>query len=229
MALPDFESVTTWEDSRAYTLSDRIWNLGEGAAATIDALVANNLARNNGDVTALATALEHYIRPDRQPLFINSPYGGRISFEAMRLAVSEITRANGLAAKIGAMLNPLVRRVYYHLSPLHKDRPGDPCEDYAAESEANDGYPPADVPLPMEDTHALCLCYLTYGLYDDYEARLGNWISMYESDPDSQPPISPLAIILLLLLLLGFVILDEDEEVKPVVDDDLIDEFDEIN
>lgn len=99
-----------------------------------------------------------------------APYGTTASYNAMRLARSEITRAHSIAAHAAAMQNPFVNREYYHLSPAHNSDPGDPCELFAADSAANDGYPKGQCPLPMVDTHPHCMCYTTSGVIPMSEA-----------------------------------------------------------
>lgn len=159
--MPDYTTVSpilSWQDQRGYSLSDRIWNVSEATALQIDALL-NEAIASGMQATTLAKRLEQFLLPGRTLPQTNTPYGTTGSFNARRLARGEITRAHGLASKAAAIANPLVDRMYYKLSTSHP-KP-DICDDYAAQSEANDGFPPGQCPVPGADSHLHCLCYLT--------------------------------------------------------------------
>jgi hypothetical protein len=79
----------------------------------------------------------------------------------MRLARTEITRSHSLSIQQAAIENPFVDRMKYHLSAAHVPDAGDPCEDFAAESDANNGFPKDECPVPGADSHPNCICYTT--------------------------------------------------------------------
>lgn len=160
------EPILTWEDVRGYNLSDRIWNIGEVTAGQIDLLLQESIAQGTASLT-LAKRLEQFLLPGRTLPRTNRPYGTDASFNAMRLARSEITRSFSISTKLAGMLNPFVTRAYYHLSAVHASDPGDSCEAFAEESDANDGFPPDETPMPMVDTHPHCMCYLTHGVMSE--------------------------------------------------------------
>lgn len=157
------EPVLTWADSRGYTLSSRIWAVSEATAAQFDALLED--AVNNGTAAlSLAKQAEQFLLPGRHLPRTDKPHGTDASFNAMRLARSEITRSHSIATSEAARVNPFVDRMYYNLSSAHVADAGDPCEEFADTSIANNGYSVDDCPLPMVDTHANCICFLTQGV-----------------------------------------------------------------
>lgn len=155
------EPLYLWQDRRGYRLSDRIWQTGEATRARIDALLEEGIARGRS-ATQIADDLESFLRPERTFVRTRTPYGTDGSFDARRLARSEITRAHSEAARAAGIANPFTNRAFYHLSLSHKPDPGDPCERFARESEEQGGFPPESVPVPMLDTHPHCLCYITH-------------------------------------------------------------------
>jgi hypothetical protein len=164
------EPILRWKDVRGYALSDRIWNISEMTAKQIDALLAEGINTGMGSLP-LSRRLERFLLPGRELPRTTRPYGTDASFNAMRLARSEITRAHSIAVDTAARLNRFVTRMYYKLSAVHKPDSGDPCEKHAAESLANDGFPVGQCPLPMVDTHPHCICYVTQGTVSASEAR----------------------------------------------------------
>lgn len=154
------EPVLSWLDTRGYALSDRIWNVSEATAAQFDALLQDAVNRGTSALS-LAKQSEQFLLPGQHLPRTDKPYGTDASFNAMRLARSEITRSHSIAAFEAAGVNPFVDRMSYHLSGSHVGDPGDLCEEFAAESDANGGYPKDECPQPMVDTHPHCLCYIT--------------------------------------------------------------------
>lgn len=165
-----FQPILTWQDERGYQLSDRIWSVSEGTASQIDLLLESGIAEGRSS-TALANDLVQFLLPNRQYVRTNTPYGTDGSYFASRLARSEITLASSMSTKLAAMLNPFVTRMYYHLSASHMaEKGGDSCEDFADESDANDGFEPEDCPTPIADTHSNCMCYTTSGTLSSDDA-----------------------------------------------------------
>lgn len=171
------EPVLQWRDTRGYALSDRIWAVGELTAKQIDDLLAEAINTGMGSLP-LSRRLERFLLPGRELPRTTRPYGTDASFNAMRLARSEITRAHSIATDAAARLNRFVTRMYYKLSAVHKPDSGDPCEKHAAHSIANDGFPVGQCPLPMVDTHPHCICYVTQGTVSWEDAQ-----SMMDKDP----------------------------------------------
>lgn len=158
-ALAEYEAPHTWVDPAGYRLSDRIWRTVETARIRIDAAVEEGI-RTGDSAINIANAVEAMLRPDRQPIRTNKPYGTNVSFDAMRLARTEIQRAHAQAALVAARMNPYVEAMLYLLSAQHPKV--DICDTFAAGGPNNDGKYPLTgrVPMPVGDTHPQCICYL---------------------------------------------------------------------
>ena len=94
-----------WQDERGYRLSDRIWEASLRTRMKVDALIADAI-RTGNSAENLANRLEQFLLPSRAPLRTNKPYGRDASYDAMRLARTEITRAVNQASFISGYLNP---------------------------------------------------------------------------------------------------------------------------
>ena len=94
-----------WQDDRGYRLSDRIWQASVRTRLKIDALLADGI-RTGNSAENIANRLEQFLLPSRAPLRTNKPYGRDGSYDAMRLARTEITRAVNQASFISGYLNP---------------------------------------------------------------------------------------------------------------------------
>lgn len=99
-----------WNDDRGYRLSDRVWQGGVRTRTKIDAILAESI-REGRSALETAKLLEQFLRPDRENLRTNKPYGVNASYDAMRLARTEIARAANYAAFTSAYLNPYVDKV----------------------------------------------------------------------------------------------------------------------
>lgn len=153
--LAQYEAPHAWVDPDGYRLSDRIWNGSQRTRIKIDRIITHSI--NTGmSALDLADLLEFALVPARRGVRTSKPYGediqGRVSFDAMRLARSEITRAHSQAAKAAALANPYVTTMDYALSASHPKI--DICDTLAAGSP----YPVEDTPVPVQDSHPQCLC-----------------------------------------------------------------------
>jgi len=121
-----------WTDERGYRLSDRIWRTSDETRRKIDLILAKGLAEGRSALE-LSEALEAYLIPNRAGVRTLRPYGPRFmpdgaSYDAMRLARTEIARAHNQAAYLAATLNP-----YVELLDLARSLAGDPkCQICAA-------------------------------------------------------------------------------------------------
>lgn len=152
-----YDPPHTWVDPKGYRLSDRIWRVDEETRRKLDALLAEMVGNGNSAVN-ISKAVEQFLIPGRELIRTIRPYGeryGRLSFDGMRLARSEIGRANAMAAKLAALANPYVEQMAWHLSLMHPKI--DICDQRAKESP----YPKEDAPVPVQDSHPQCICYTT--------------------------------------------------------------------
>ncbi len=157
--LAQYEHSHEWLDSRGYALSDRIWQVGERTRRNIDTLLATGIANGNSAVQ-IADLLERYLLPSRAPIRTRTPYGRDGSFDARRLARSEITLAHSRASLVSAAMNPFVESMNYNLSPRHPRV--DICDPLAEGSP----YPVDECPTPILSTHAQCLCNVSPNVGD---------------------------------------------------------------
>lgn len=203
------QPVLTWPDTRGYALSDRIWQMSESTLARIDALLDEGIAQGRAAVK-IAKDLERFLLPERRGVTTRAPYGTVGSFDARRLARSEITRAASMAGYASGLTNPFVVRARYHLSGSHDPKNCDgTCDQHYAEDQANGGFLPDEVPLPMLDTHPQCLCYITHEVADRTAvvARLRETMrqDLAETAGQGAPP-SPMLVDLLVGALIGRVV-----------------------
>jgi hypothetical protein len=158
--LAQYEPPHLWIDPSGFQLSDRIWRAGLQTRLKIDALLSDGI-RNGISARTLAKQLEQFLLPNRAALRTKKPYGSDASFDAMRLARSEISRAHGQASKVAAIANPFVTGLDFCLSARHPRV--DICDRLATigtdGSRLKDPYPPESAPVPVQSTHPFCLCH----------------------------------------------------------------------
>lgn len=121
-----------------YRLSDRIWRISGDARRRLDLLLQQQIAEGMGAFD-MAKEIEQFLRVDRQIRRTNKPYGRDASYDAMRLARTEITAAGSRAGMMAAQMNPFVQEYEVVLSGSHPKV--DVCDE-----EADGG------PYPIEDT-----------------------------------------------------------------------------
>ena len=105
-----------WQDSNGYRLSDRIWRASNHTRSKVDALISEAF-REGWGAERLAATLEQFLLPNRANLRTNKPYGRNASFDAMRIARTEIARAANHASFISAYTNPYVNQIDVARSP----------------------------------------------------------------------------------------------------------------
>jgi len=163
--LARYDPPHTWVDPNGYTLSERIWNTAGDTRRRLDAMLEDGIRRGRGvlnletgGATGLARDLEQFLIPGRSLKRTRAPYGVDASFDAMRLARTEITRAHGQATQVAAAMNPFVEGIKWNLSGSHS-RP-DICDDYARGGPNGDGVYPLNE-VPNYPAHPHDMCYLT--------------------------------------------------------------------
>jgi hypothetical protein len=154
-----YEPAHTWVDPRGYRLSDRIWHNSTSTRDQIDRLLLNRVGQN-GSVEEISRELEPFLLPNRKLKRTKMPYGRDASFDAMRLARTEITHAHAAATHACAMANPFVQGMDWKLSGRHPKR--DICDDLATLNEAGERirepYSIEGAPLAVQDSHPMCIC-----------------------------------------------------------------------
>lgn len=168
-------------------LSDRIWNTSKNFGNVMTDIIRTGTATGQDAVTT-ARALEKYVRSGQVTLTRDYPnmmerMQGRvpkdISYEALRLARTEMTAAYGEGVIVAGRANPGYLGVRFILSNSHPVP--DICDDLAAEGV----FKPGDE--PMYPPHPNCLCALVpvYEEPDAFVDRLKAW----HDDPRSQPDL----------------------------------------
>jgi len=120
-----------------YRLSDRIWRAEAVTRNKIDELLAYHI-RNGTSAVDIAKELEAFLKRERAGILTKKPYGRWGSYDARRLARTEITAALGRGTIAAAQANPFVNQIEWALSP---NRTGD----WDCNCEANAEGSPYDV------------------------------------------------------------------------------------
>lgn len=144
-----YDPAHLWVDPRGYRLSDRIWDVSTRTRTQIDRIVSEGIQQGRSAVQ-IADDVEQFLRPLREGVRTRRPYGRNLSYDAMRLSRTEISRAHAQADVMAANLNPYVEGVEVLLSASH------PKEDICDELAAGSPYPKDDAPVLPAHPHCLC-------------------------------------------------------------------------
>lgn len=163
-------------------LSARVWRTNALSNGLVSKAVNNALARGES-AENLAKEIRHLVRPDTP---------GGVSYAAMRLARTEINNAFHAQSIEDARKKPWVHQMRWNLSKVHKDDPGDECEEYAFQGLF-------DIDKVPNKPHPNCRCYVTaevpdyqqfednlvQGHYDPYlDSVMGEDFSASRGQPD---------------------------------------------
>jgi len=138
-------------------LSKQVWRTSAFSTGQLDRKINSALARGSS-----AKELADLVRSDINPKVV-----GGTSYAAMRLGRSEINNAFHAMSIGNAQDDPWVVEMEWHLSKVHKENPGDLCEDYAE----TQYFPKAEVP---GKPHPQCMCYVTRRSmsFDDFRIQM---------------------------------------------------------
>jgi hypothetical protein len=117
-SLAAYDPPHLWVDPNGYQLSDRIWRTAGVTRRKVDAFLEDGIAQGRGALS-LSRDLERFLLPNRQLRRTKTPYGTDASYDAMRLARTEISRAASQAHEVAARANPFVEKLRWKLSPQH--------------------------------------------------------------------------------------------------------------
>ncbi len=178
-------------------LSARIWRIDREAEDGINAILLKGIA--NGDSAFnIAKELEQFLGANEDcPRWtstrlygrtkteiaqgdttglVSSPCDGRgVSYNALRLARTEIQKIHALATDKILASQPWVEKEKIHLSAAHPET--DICDDVVGGGGKGDGvYDVGTIELPL---HPNCLCYKTAMLMDEkqFTSRLNGWLN----------------------------------------------------
>ncbi len=175
-------------------LSDRIWQQGENYRNTMRNIIQEAVATGQDAVTT-ARLLERYVKDGVGTLARDYPemmkrmrgrVPGDVSYEALRLARTEMTAAFGEGTIAAAQASPSYIGMKWVLSKSHPM--ADICDDLASYDVGlgKGVYPPGDEPhLPA---HVNCLCTLVpvHEQPEEFVERLKKWRNNPESDKKLQ-------------------------------------------
>lgn len=153
--LASYEPAHTWVDPNGHRLSDRVWNTAGSTRQRLDAYLEQAIREGRGALQ-MSRELEQFLIPG-QGLRTSKPYGANASFDGMRLARTEISRAAQEAQRMAAAMNPFVSGLKWNLSASHPKI--DVCDDLARGGPAGDGV--YSVEAYPGRPHPQCLCYGT--------------------------------------------------------------------
>ncbi|MEL7232850.1 MAG: hypothetical protein AAGK74_00060 [Chloroflexota bacterium] len=192
--LLQYDPAHTWVDPRGYRLSDRIWQVSQRVRDAIDRMLLDAI-RSGMNSIELANQLEASLQPGRRGVRTRRPYNRDVSFDAMRLARTEITRAFGESAMVAARSNPYVDGMEWALSASHPRI--DICDDLATigmgGGRLRDPYPVGS--LPGYPPHPQCLCTLFPSVTRSPSTVTNRLYDMH--DEGLAPPMTTLAEILI--------------------------------
>ncbi len=178
-------------------LSQRIWRIDREIRDGINSVLMNGIS-NSSSAWDIAQQLEQYVGAnadcprwtstrlysrtkkeiaagDRGGLLSGTECDGRgVSYNALRLARTEIQKAHALATDRVLMSQPWVEQEQIHLSAAHPEK--DICDEVVDGGEKGEGiYDVGEIELPL---HPNCLCYKTAVLMAEKEftSRLRGWM-----------------------------------------------------
>jgi hypothetical protein len=182
-------------------LSQRIWRIDRDARDGITNVLLNGISTGDS-AWNIAQQLEQYLGANQDcPRWtstrlygrtktqiaqgdttglVSSPCDGRgVSYNALRLARTEIQKAHALATDRILLSQPWVEKEQIHLSAAHPET--DICDDTVQGGHDGKGiYAVGDIELPL---HPNCLCYKTAVLMEEREftSRLNGWLTGREA------------------------------------------------
>lgn len=179
-------------------LSARIWNVEGAGRAAINNVIMQGIA--DGDSAwNIAKKLEQFLGAgqncprwtstrlygrtasdksagDTTGLLSGNDCDGRgVSYNALRLARTEIQKAHALATDKVMMAQPWIEKEQCHLSAAHPET--DECDDVIANGENGKGiYAVGTIEYPL---HPHCFCYKTAVLMDEklFTSQLNGWLN----------------------------------------------------
>lgn len=192
------QAAAEWFYGDTQSLSARIWNVeGSGRDAINRVLMqgvvngdsAWNVAKNlekflgAGQDCPRWTSTRLYGRTafdksagDTTGLLSGNDCDGRgVSYNALRLARTEIQKAHALATDKVMAAQPWVEKEQCHLSAAHPEP--DECDDIVEGGDKNDGvYPVGTIEYPL---HPNCFCYKTAVMMDEqaFTSQLNGWLN----------------------------------------------------
>lgn len=186
-----YDPLHLWLDPKGHNLSDRIWSSALSARQKLDKYLEFNI-RAGTSAARMSRDLESLLLPSRVPLRTTRPLGVNLSYDAARLARTEISRAHTEATFAAAFQNPFVESMDWALSARHPRI--DVCDNLASigmsGQRLREPYPLESAPHVIEASHPQCICNNRpyTGDVDEANERL---LAAFERQ--EQPPLTPVS------------------------------------
>lgn len=153
----NYEPAHTWVDPAGYRLSDRIWNTSIRSRQQLDRMMTDLIRQGMGS-RDISRQVERFLNPDRTGVRTRI-YGGDASYDGMRLARTEITRAHTYAAYTSAQANPYVEK--YRMRRSNFGQSSCPVCLQHAGPVGGDGIVYDISEAMLSPYHPHCMCYFT--------------------------------------------------------------------
>lgn len=174
-------------------LSDRIWRQGDNFNNTIRDIIQEAVAAGQ-DVVTTARMLEQYVQQGKQSLAAQYPnmmkrmagrVPGDLSYEALRLARTEMTAAFGEGSISAAQVSPSYLGMKWVLSGSHPIY--DICDEHAAHDEGlgKGVYAPGNEPPYPAHPNCLCILIPVHEQPEEFVQKLKRW----KENPGNEPNI----------------------------------------
>ena len=132
-----YDAAHQFVHTDGYRLSDRVWRAAAKTRNNINRLIEHEVLEGTSAVR-MADMLKEYLKRERRDVRTRKPYGRWGSYDARRLARTEITAAHGRATIASAAANPFVQTILWALS---REREEWDCN-CRANAERDQGYGP---------------------------------------------------------------------------------------
>ncbi|AJA42405.1 hypothetical protein AJ85_05695 [Alkalihalobacillus alcalophilus ATCC 27647 = CGMCC 1.3604] len=176
--------------TKGLQLSDRIWQQTDKANRHINTIIREGIGLGY-NVNKVAAALEQYVLSDAKTLVSDYPelvnrlgnrVPGKLSYEALRLARTEMTAAYGEGTIAAGQVAPSYKGVQWLLSLSHPSP--DICDVMAEHDEGLGKGVYGKGNEPLFPAHPNCICSLVqvHEEPDDFVDRLADWVNNPESD-----------------------------------------------
>lgn len=166
------------------TLSERVWRISKHAKQGITRVIEDGVARGL-DSRKLAKQVQQYVQPGVWTAMKNEKrrdlgVAADVSYEAMRLAVTETNNAFHEGTVSAYQAIPSSTGIYWRLSGRHVIN--DVCNDYAAHN-GNGFYPKGEEPAKP---HPWCFCVAIPAMEETnaFKTRMREWMKDKNSHPD---------------------------------------------
>lgn len=200
-----YDPPLLWPDTRGYSLSDRIWESSLNTRKKVSGILSEAIHTGRAS-TSLSRSLEQFLLPNRAALRTKKPYGTDASFDAMRLARTEISLHHTRITFAAAEANPFVDGMDWALSASHPKF--DICDGLAtigmSGERLKDPYPLGSAPMVVSSSHPQCICNNRPAVSQSTDAVIAELRGRMERG--EPPPPTPVNLTGFVIALIGAVL-----------------------